>query len=79
MSANYSIPGEKVDTASGSSLVLPTSSPASSARSYDLDGSSDSSLQSVSPIFEEGVHLYMYLEFQKIVAIIIIYYGYTHI
>ena len=49
MSAGDSIPAEKMDTASGSSLVLPISSPASSARSCDLEGSSDSSSQSISP------------------------------
>ena len=55
MSASDSIPAEKMDTASGSSLVLPTSSPASSARSYDLEGSSDNSSQSISPTFKDGV------------------------
>ena len=57
MSAIDSIPAEKMDIASGSSLVLPTSSPALSARSCDLEGSSDSSSQSISPTFKDGVPL----------------------
>lgn len=55
MSTSDSIPAEKVDTASGSSLVPPISSPASSARSRDYEGSSDSSSQAISPIFKDGV------------------------
>ena len=54
MSANDSIPTEKMDTASGSSLVPPASSSASSAIS-DYEGSSDNSSHPISPIFKDGV------------------------